>query len=89
MLPWHLIKPDLAFCINFVLMGIRASPGNKRRITWHSLKKEETPTSSQKRWFSLGLLLILGPFIIGMAVAAIGMSFGVNTGYAINPERDF
>jgi glycerol uptake facilitator protein len=31
----------------------------------------------------------LGPFIIGMAVAAIGMSYGVNAGYAINPARDF
>lgn len=31
----------------------------------------------------------LGPFIIGLAVAAIGMSFGVDAGYAINPARDF
>lgn len=31
----------------------------------------------------------LGPFIVGMAVAAIGMSYGVNAGYAINPARDF
>jgi glycerol uptake facilitator protein len=31
----------------------------------------------------------MGPFMIGMAVAAIGMSFGVNAGYAINPARDF
>lgn len=31
----------------------------------------------------------LGPFIIGLAVAAIGMSFGANAGYAINPARDF
>ncbi len=31
----------------------------------------------------------LGPYIIGMAVAAIGMSFGVDAGYAINPARDF
>jgi glycerol uptake facilitator protein len=31
----------------------------------------------------------LGPFMIGMAVAAIGMSFGANAGYAINPARDF
>jgi len=30
----------------------------------------------------------LGPFIIGLAVAAIGMSFGVDAGYAINPARD-
>lgn len=30
----------------------------------------------------------LGPFIIGLAVAAIGMSFGANAGYAINPARD-
>eukprot|EP00516_Mucochytrium_quahogii_P007511 CAMPEP_0203746920 /NCGR_PEP_ID=MMETSP0098-20131031/2207_1 /ASSEMBLY_ACC=CAM_ASM_000208 /TAXON_ID=96639 /ORGANISM=" , Strain NY0313808BC1" /LENGTH=289 /DNA_ID=CAMNT_0050635173 /DNA_START=2142 /DNA_END=3008 /DNA_ORIENTATION=+ len=26
---------------------------------------------------------------VGMAVMAIGMAFGVNTGYAINPARDF
>jgi len=31
----------------------------------------------------------LGPFIVGLAVAAIGMSFGANAGYAINPARDF
>ena len=29
------------------------------------------------------------PLIIGFAVAAIGMSFGANAGYAINPARDF
>jgi len=31
----------------------------------------------------------LGPFMIGLSVAAIGMSFGANAGYAINPARDF
>jgi len=31
----------------------------------------------------------LAPWIIGLLVAAIGMSFGANTGYAINPARDF
>ncbi len=31
----------------------------------------------------------LGPLMIGLAVAAIGMSFGANAGYAINPARDF
>jgi glycerol uptake facilitator protein len=31
----------------------------------------------------------LGPMMIGFAVAAIGMSFGANAGYAINPARDF
>jgi glycerol uptake facilitator protein len=31
----------------------------------------------------------LGPLIIGFAVFAIGMSFGANSGYAINPARDF
>src|SRR5215471_6023557 len=31
----------------------------------------------------------LGPFVIGLVVAAIGMSFGANAGYAINPARDF
>ncbi|TWV44835.1 aquaporin family protein [Streptomyces misionensis] len=31
----------------------------------------------------------LAPLIIGFVVAAIGMSFGANAGYAINPARDF
>lgn len=31
----------------------------------------------------------LGPLLIGFVVAAIGMSFGTNAGYAINPARDF
>lgn len=31
----------------------------------------------------------LGPLIIGFAVAAIGISYGANAGYAINPARDF
>jgi len=31
----------------------------------------------------------MSPLIIGFAVAAIGMSFGANAGYAINPARDF
>jgi glycerol uptake facilitator protein len=30
----------------------------------------------------------LAPLIIGFAVAAIGISFGANAGYAINPARD-
>ena len=30
----------------------------------------------------------LAPLIIGLAVFAIGMSFGTSTGYAINPARD-
>jgi glycerol uptake facilitator protein len=31
----------------------------------------------------------LAPFVVGLVVAAIGMSFGANAGYAINPARDF
>lgn len=31
----------------------------------------------------------LGPFLIGMVVLAVGISFGANAGYAINPARDF
>lgn len=31
----------------------------------------------------------LGPFLIGLVVAVIGLSFGTNAGYAINPARDF
>lgn len=31
----------------------------------------------------------LAPFIIGMIVLAVGISFGANAGYAINPARDF
>jgi glycerol uptake facilitator protein len=31
----------------------------------------------------------LAPLLVGLAVAAIGISFGANAGYAINPARDF
>ena len=31
----------------------------------------------------------LGPLIVGFVVFAVGTSFGANTGYAINPARDF
>ncbi len=31
----------------------------------------------------------LAPLAIGLAVAAVGMSYGPNAGYAINPARDF
>ncbi|MGI5138269.1 MIP/aquaporin family protein [Streptomyces sp. CA-106110] len=31
----------------------------------------------------------LGPLVIGFVVAAVGMSYGANAGYAINPARDF
>lgn len=30
----------------------------------------------------------LAPFLIGLVVASIGLSFGTNAGYAINPARD-
>lgn len=38
---------------------------------------------------NLGVKGNIGPFMVGIAVAAIGMSFGVDAGYAINPARDF
>jgi glycerol uptake facilitator protein len=31
----------------------------------------------------------LAPFVVGLIVVAIGISFGANAGYAINPARDF
>ncbi len=31
----------------------------------------------------------LGPFVIGLIVVAIGMAWGADAGYAINPARDF
>ncbi|GHE56610.1 aquaporin [Streptomyces spiralis] len=31
----------------------------------------------------------LGPLVVGFVVAAIGISYGANAGYAINPARDF
>lgn len=31
----------------------------------------------------------IGPFMIGMVVTTIGLTFGPNAGYAINPARDF
>lgn len=35
------------------------------------------------------VLMGMGPFIVGMIIMAIGVSFGANAGYAINPARDF
>lgn len=32
---------------------------------------------------------VLGPVIVGFLVMVIGMAFGLNAGYAINPARDF
>jgi len=31
----------------------------------------------------------LSPIVVGLLVVAIGMAFGANAGYAINPARDF
>ena len=31
----------------------------------------------------------LSPILVGLAVVLIGMTFGFNAGYAINPARDF
>lgn len=31
----------------------------------------------------------MAPFLVGLVVVAIGLSFGTNAGYAINPARDF
>ena len=31
----------------------------------------------------------LAPFIVGLVVVGIGMAWGTNAGYAINPARDF
>ncbi len=38
---------------------------------------------------NVGVKADLAPFMVGMAVAAIGMSFGTGAGYAINPARVF
>ena len=38
---------------------------------------------------NLGPRANLAPLIVGLAVGAIGMSYGANAGYAINPARDF
>jgi len=38
---------------------------------------------------NVGVQANLAPFMVGMAVAAVGMSFGTGSGYAINPARDF
>jgi glycerol uptake facilitator protein len=39
--------------------------------------------------FNLPVGSNMGPWIIGMIVMAVGVSFGANAGYAINPARDF
>lgn len=39
--------------------------------------------------FNLPVGANMTPFIVGMIVMAVGISFGANAGYAINPARDF
>jgi glycerol uptake facilitator protein len=39
--------------------------------------------------FNLPVGANLTPWIVGMIVMAVGISFGANAGYAINPARDF
>lgn len=36
-----------------------------------------------------GGLAKISPFVVGLIVVAVGVSFGTNAGYAINPARDF
>lgn len=38
---------------------------------------------------NMALPAALGPVIVGAGVLAIGMTYGLNSGYAINPARDF
>jgi glycerol uptake facilitator protein len=38
---------------------------------------------------NMGVKANMGPFIIGLTVAVVGISFGTGAGYAINPARDF
>lgn len=38
---------------------------------------------------NLNLPKSLGPVLVGATVLAIGMTYGLNSGYAINPARDF
>ena len=39
--------------------------------------------------FNLPVRANMAPWIVGMIVMAVGVSFGANAGYAINPARDF
>jgi glycerol uptake facilitator protein len=39
--------------------------------------------------FNLPVGSNMAPWIVGMIVMAVGISFGANAGYAINPARDF
>jgi glycerol uptake facilitator len=39
--------------------------------------------------FNLPVKSNLTPLVVGFIVAAVGMSYGANAGYAINPARDF
>jgi len=38
---------------------------------------------------NVGLPAAAGPFAVGACVLVIGMTYGLNAGYAINPARDF
>ncbi|MEX2111567.1 MAG: aquaporin, partial [Pirellulales bacterium] len=38
---------------------------------------------------NMSLSTSLGPIVVGASVTLIGMTYGLNAGYAINPARDF
>jgi MIP family channel proteins len=38
---------------------------------------------------NMSLATSLGPIVVGACVTVIGMTYGLNAGYAINPARDF
>ena len=38
---------------------------------------------------NLAVPVSVAPFVVGAAVTVIGMTYGLNAGYAINPARDF
>ena len=46
------------------------------------------PRSFRSRWRPSVRLPVLGPYLVGVLVWAIGLSLGGTTGYAINPARD-
>ena len=59
-----------------------ARPGHRHRASWSLFIFAVTDE------FNAPVKANLAPLIVGFIVVAIGISFGANAGYAINPARD-
>lgn len=90
----HIVKGTLASVPTFSVFA--TFPANYFNTIWGPLADQIVGTFFLVLFiwaigdeFNLPVGANLAPFIVGLVVLAVGISFGANAGYAINPARDF